>query len=148
MIAYDAAFAGLHHDIHHAIADGNLVAVNSTMNGRHTAPWAVYTADGAVDTVFPPTNKTFAATHSHSFRIEDGMIVEHWDNREDLGMPGNLAGFRRPRPTCSRWRARSTALSVLDLRHGEHVALVGFGDRARAAWVTHQATHLWRCRST
>ena len=52
MIAYDAAFAGLHHDIHHAIADGNLVAVNSTMNGRHTAPWAVYTADGAVDTVF------------------------------------------------------------------------------------------------
>jgi hypothetical protein len=33
MIAYDAAFAGLHHDIHHAIADGNLVAVNSTMNG-------------------------------------------------------------------------------------------------------------------
>ena len=38
MIAYDAAFAGLHHDIHHAIADGNLVAVNSTMNGRHTRP--------------------------------------------------------------------------------------------------------------
>jgi len=26
MIAYDAAFAGLHYDIHHAIADGNLVA--------------------------------------------------------------------------------------------------------------------------
>ena len=44
----------LHHDIHHAIADGNLVAVNSTMKGRHTAPRAVYTADGAVDTVFPP----------------------------------------------------------------------------------------------
>ena len=52
MIAYDAAFAGLHHDIHRAITDGNLVAVNSTMNGRHTAPWAVYTADGAVDTIF------------------------------------------------------------------------------------------------
>src|SRR4029453_15597400 len=30
-----AAFAGLHYDIHHAIADGDLVAVNSTMNGRH-----------------------------------------------------------------------------------------------------------------
>ena len=38
---------GLHYDIHHAIADGNLVAVNSTMNGRHVAPWAVYTEDGA-----------------------------------------------------------------------------------------------------
>ena len=29
--------------------------VNSTMNGRHTAPWAVYSEDGSVDTVFPPT---------------------------------------------------------------------------------------------
>ena len=35
-----AAFADLHYDIHHAVADGNLVAVNSTMNGRHVAPWA------------------------------------------------------------------------------------------------------------
>jgi predicted ester cyclase len=35
-----AAFAGLRYDIHHAVADGNLVAVNSTMNGRHVAPWA------------------------------------------------------------------------------------------------------------
>ena len=26
-----AAFADLHYDIHHAVADGNLVAVNSTM---------------------------------------------------------------------------------------------------------------------
>ena len=26
MIAYDAAFADLHHDIHRAITDGNLVA--------------------------------------------------------------------------------------------------------------------------
>src|SRR5215471_20276668 len=57
-----AAFADLHYDIHHAIADGDVVAVNSTMNGRHVAPWAVYDADGAVDTVFPPTHKPFAMT--------------------------------------------------------------------------------------
>ena len=97
MIAYDAAFAGLHHDIHHAIADGNLVALNSTMNGRHTAPWAVYTDDGAVDTVFPPTNKTFAATQSHWFRIEDDTIIEPWDNRDDLGMASQL-GWIPPTP--------------------------------------------------
>src|SRR5262249_44832811 len=36
-----AAFASLHYDIHHALAAGDLVAVNSTMNGRHAAPWAV-----------------------------------------------------------------------------------------------------------
>jgi len=92
-----AAFADLHYDIHHAVADGNLVAVNSTMNGRHVAPWAVYTDDGAVDTVFPPTNKTFAMTQSHWFRIEDGRIIEHWANRDDLGMAKQL-GWIPPTP--------------------------------------------------
>src|SRR5215472_15953627 len=40
-----AAVAGLHYDIHHAIADGGLVVVNSTMHGRHAAPIAFYTDD-------------------------------------------------------------------------------------------------------
>jgi hypothetical protein len=67
------------------------------MNGRHAAPWAVYTDDGAVDTVFPPTNKTFAVTQSHWFRIEDGKITEHWANRDDLGMAKQL-GWVPPTP--------------------------------------------------
>ena len=92
-----AGFAGLRYDIHHAVADGDLVAVNSTMRGRHVAPWAVYTSDGAVDTVFPPTGKTFAATQSHWFRIEDGQITEHWANRDDLGMSRQL-GWIPPKP--------------------------------------------------
>lgn len=92
-----AAFAGLHYDIHHAVADGTLVAVNSTMNGRHAAPFALYTGDGAADTVFPPTNKTFAMTQSHWFRIEDGMIVGHWADRDDLGMAKQL-GWIPPAP--------------------------------------------------
>jgi predicted ester cyclase len=85
-----AAFAGLHYDIHHAIADGDLVAVNSTMNGRHAAPWTVYDADGEIDTVFPPTGRTFAMTQSHWFRIEEERIIEHWANRDDLGMARQL----------------------------------------------------------
>ena len=92
-----AAFAGLHYDIHHTVTDGSLVAVNSTMNGRHVAPWALYTGDGAIDTVFPPTGKTFAATQSHWFRIEDGKITEHWANRDDLGMAKQL-GWIPPTP--------------------------------------------------
>jgi predicted ester cyclase len=92
-----AGFADLHYDIHHAIADGNLVAVNATMHGRHAAPWAVYTDDGTVDTVFPPTNKTFAMTQSHWFRIEDGKIIEHWANRDDLGA-GKQLGWIPPTP--------------------------------------------------
>jgi len=92
-----AGFADLHYDIHHAVACGDLVAVNSTMNGRHIAPWAVYTADGALDTVFPPTNRAFAMTQSHWFRVEDGRVVEHWANRDDLGM-GRQLGWIPPSP--------------------------------------------------
>jgi len=92
------AFTDLHYDIHHAVTDGNLVAVNSTMNGRHTAPWAAYTAAGDVDSVFPPTGKTFAMTQSHWFRIEAGKIVEHWANRDDRGMARQL-GWIPPTPT-------------------------------------------------
>src|ERR671933_2326891 len=43
-----AAFADLHYDIQHAVADGDLVVVNSTMKGRHDAAWAVYTDDARV----------------------------------------------------------------------------------------------------
>lgn len=92
-----AAFAGLHYDIHHAISDGDLVAVYSTMNGRHTAPWVVYDAEGAVDSAFPPTGRTFAATQCHWFRFEDGRIIEHWANRDDLGMARQL-GWVPPTP--------------------------------------------------
>ena len=92
-----AAFADLHYDVHHAIADGNLVAVDSTMNGRHVASWAVYTDDGEVDTVFPPTNKTFAMTQSHWFRFDGGMIIEHWANRDDIGAAKQL-GWIPPTP--------------------------------------------------
>ena len=79
------------------IADGNFVAVNSTMKGRHVAPFVTYAADGSVDTVFPPTGKTFAATQSHWFRIEDGRVIDHWANRDDLGQAKQL-GWVPPTP--------------------------------------------------
>jgi len=91
------AFADLRYDIHHAIGDGDLVAVNSTMRGRHVAPWVVYTEDGSIDTAFPPTNKTFATTQSHWFRVGHGQIVEHWANRDDLGT-GKQLGWIPPTP--------------------------------------------------
>lgn len=91
------AFDGLSYEIHHVVADGNLVAVNSTMKGRHVAPFVTYADDGSVDTVFPPTGRTFAATQSHWLRIEDGLVVEHWANRDDLGQAKEL-GWVPPTP--------------------------------------------------
>jgi predicted ester cyclase len=106
-----AAFADLHYDIHHALSDGDLVAVNSTMNGRHTAPWAVFTPDGGVDSVFPPTGRTFAVTQSHWFRLREGRIVEHWANRDDLGMARQL-GWVPPSPVFLFRMARAKRRAV------------------------------------
>jgi predicted ester cyclase len=92
-----AAFADLHYDIHLAAAEGNIVSVNSTMNGRHVAPIAFYTDEGDVDSVFPPTGRTFAISQSHWFRFDDGKIVEHWANRDDLGQARQL-GWVPPTP--------------------------------------------------
>jgi predicted ester cyclase len=92
-----AAFPDLHYDIHHALTDGALVVVNSTMNGTHENAWALYDEKGAVDTVFPPTHKPFAMTQSHWFRMKDGLILEHWANRDDMGMAVQL-GWIPPSP--------------------------------------------------
>lgn len=92
-----SAYADLHYEIHHAVADGEIVAVNSTMSGRQVAPFVVYDASGQVETVFPPTGKTFAVTQSHWFRIEDGKVLEHWANRDDLGNAQQL-GWVPPTP--------------------------------------------------
>ena len=91
------AFAELHYDIHHVLADGELVAVNSTMSGRHVAPFVTYTEDGKVGTAFPPTGRTFASTQSHWFRVQDGKVIEHWANRDDLGQAEQL-GWVPPTP--------------------------------------------------
>ena len=92
-----AAFADLHYEVHQAITDGDLVAVYSTMNGRHTSAIAFYTPDGTVEAVFPPTGRTFAMAQSHWFRVQDGLIVEHWATRDDLGTAKQL-GWIPPKP--------------------------------------------------
>jgi predicted ester cyclase len=105
------AFTGLHYDIHHAVGDGDLVVVNSTMNGQHTQSWAVYGQSGDVDTVFPPTHRSFAMTQSHWFRMKDGRILEHWANRDDLGMARQL-GWIPPSPAFLLRMARAKRKAV------------------------------------
>jgi predicted ester cyclase len=112
-----AAFADLHYEIQHTLCEGGLVAVGSTMCGTHTAPWTVYTDGGTVDSVFPPTGRPFRATQSHWFRIEEGRILEHWANRDDLGMARQL-GWVPPTPAylvrmaAAKRRARRSAASA------------------------------------
>jgi predicted ester cyclase len=92
-----AAFADLNFDVHDALVDGDLIAVHCTMSGRQVGPFVSYDERGEVAQAFPPTGRRFAITQSHWFRMKDGQVVEHWANRDDLGMATQL-GWIPPTP--------------------------------------------------
>jgi predicted ester cyclase len=83
--------------VQHVLADGDLVAARCVMSGRHTGPFVTYDADGRIDQAFPPTGRSFASTQTHLYRMEDGLIAEHWANRDDLGQAAQL-GWIPPSP--------------------------------------------------
>ena len=93
-----AAFSGLRFEIHEAAEHDDLVVFHVTMPGRHTGDFVTYQPDTTtVDAVMPPTGKAFAITQAHWFRTRDGMITEHWANRDDLAM-AKQAGWVPPSP--------------------------------------------------
>lgn len=92
-----AAFADLNHRVEHVVAQGPLVVVDTTMSGRHVRPFVLYDSEGAVETVWAPTGKTFAVRQSHWLRVADGLVIEHWAVRDDLGQ-GFQLGWVPPSP--------------------------------------------------
>jgi hypothetical protein len=67
------------------------------MHGRHVRPFVSYDAAAEVNEAFPPTGKTFASTQTHWLRIRDDKVIEHWANRDDMGMAVEL-GWVPPTP--------------------------------------------------
>ena len=65
---------------HHLIGEGDLVAQHLTLHGTHrgsTMPLLGGT---------PVSGRRTAWTFIHIWRVADGMIVEHWACRDDLGL--------------------------------------------------------------
>ena len=91
------AFSDLAWQVHDVVQDHDLVVVHATMSGRQTGPFVAYLPDGEVAAAFPPRGRTFAVTQTHWFRIRDGLVAEHWANRDDLGMSQQL-GWNPPTP--------------------------------------------------
>jgi predicted ester cyclase len=85
------AFADLHWEIHEVVAERDLVVVHCTMVGRHTGDFVSYDEEANVKEAFPPTGKCFRSTQTHWIRVTDGKAIEHWANRDDLGMAEQLA---------------------------------------------------------
>ena len=93
-----AAFSGLRWEVHETVERDDLVVLHVTMSGRHTGDFVTYQPGTAtVDAAMPPTGKPFAITQTHWCRTRDGMITEHWANRDDLAM-ARQAGWVPPSP--------------------------------------------------
>jgi predicted ester cyclase len=71
---------------HHLVGDGDLVAQHLTLRGHHRASTMPLLA-GAT-----PSGQPVTWTFIHLWRVADGVIVEHWACRDDLGLLEQLRG--------------------------------------------------------
>lgn len=74
---------------HHLIVEGDLVVQRVTLHGTHRASTMPLLAD------IPVTGRSAAWTFIHIWRVSDGMLVEHWACRDDMGL---LEQLTAPRP--------------------------------------------------
>jgi len=69
---------------HHLIGEGDLVAQHLTLRGVHRAS-TMPLLDGLT-----PSGRPGAWTFIHIWRVADGLIVEHWACRDDMGLREQL----------------------------------------------------------
>jgi steroid delta-isomerase-like uncharacterized protein len=77
---FRTAFPDLRMRVDLLVAEGDLVAARWTTVGRNTGPWG--------DT--PGTGKHARFSGVNIFRFRDGMVVELWNHRDDLGLMQQL----------------------------------------------------------
>jgi len=65
---------------HHLIAEADLVVQHVTLHGTHRASLMPLLAGT------PAAGRPAAWTFIHIWRVADGLIVEHWACRDDLGL--------------------------------------------------------------
>jgi predicted ester cyclase len=68
-----AAFPDLHFEIHHLLAEGDVVASRSTMTGTHEGRFEI----GPFRDI-PPTGRRVEIPHMHFFRWIDGKNTDLW----------------------------------------------------------------------
>jgi len=71
---------------HHLLGEGELVAQHMTLHGTHRASTMPLLAGVQV------SGRPAAWTSIHIWKVADGMIVEHWACRDDMGLLEQLDG--------------------------------------------------------
>lgn len=76
-----------HHVIEDQICEGDKVVTRLTAHGRH---------EGELPGPLPATGAQLDETAVAIHRIQDGRIVEHWSDRDDLGLMQQLGIIQMP----------------------------------------------------
>jgi predicted ester cyclase len=69
---------------HHLIGEGDLVAQHLTLHGTHRG------SSMPLLTPVPVSGRAVTWTFIHLWRVADGVIVEHWACRDDMGLVGQV----------------------------------------------------------
>jgi lactoylglutathione lyase len=69
---------------HHLICEGDLVVQHVTLHGTHRGSTMPLLVD------LPVSGRPAAWTFIHIWRVVDGMLVEHWACRDDMGLVEQL----------------------------------------------------------
>ena len=83
---YRTAFPDVRSTIEDLIAEGDQVIARATTRGTHRGAFMG----------IPPTGKQVAVIGIDAFRLVDGKIVEHWLNRDDVGILQQLGMMPEP----------------------------------------------------
>ena len=75
--------------IQEIIGEGDWVACRAIVTGKHATKPDI-PVGGGVYSMAQPTGKEYSIQHIHLYKVVDGMIVEHWANRDDLGAARQL----------------------------------------------------------
>jgi steroid delta-isomerase-like uncharacterized protein len=83
---FRSAFPDLQATVDQVIAEGDTIAARFTMSGTHQGEFFG----------IPPTGKRMEITGIDVVRFENGKMVEHWGNQDDLGMMQQLGVIPMP----------------------------------------------------
>jgi predicted ester cyclase len=72
-----------------SVADGEWVVLRCTYSGTHRGT-SRFPVDGGMLVGVQPTGRSFEVQHIHMYRVLNGKIVEHFANRDDVGMMRQL----------------------------------------------------------
>ena len=77
------------------VADADTVVVRSRASGTHRGVGTKRVMGGFL-VGLPPTGKHFQVQHMHWYVLHDGLIVDHYASRDDLGMLQQLGVLPTP----------------------------------------------------